>query len=75
MTHSAVDWLLVIMWGTATVVMIALPWGVVTLAYKKRNNGLEPINGLAVLVCILLCIFEIAALVDWIFGNTSRFLS
>ena len=74
MTHSAVDWLLVIIGFITIGTMFLIPWAVVLEDVIERRRGQEGANSIGTMVCIFLCIFEIAALVDWIFGNTSRFM-
>lgn len=47
--------------------MVATPWVIVVEGIYEARRG-RVFNSIAWLVGVLLCIFEVAAIIDWAFG-------
>ena len=53
----------------ACVLMTAMPWIVCGEIIIEARKGNPDANGLAFMVCAGLCLFEVAAVIDWLIGK------
>lgn len=51
--------------------IIATPWMFVLESIREYRSGQMDINPVVVMVCAILCLFELASAVDWLTGHPS----
>ncbi len=62
------QWMFLVLAGCGVMLITAVPWVVVYESWKGRNDNEQP-DPVGVIVCGVLCLFEISALVDWASGT------
>ena len=48
------------------------PWLLMLSALQEHRKGLEGPNPIGTAVCAFLCLYEVAATIDWLTGHTSH---